>query len=175
MDDKNIWDFLYKELAKTNTVLKVYDKIFRNIEIKNNRYNQFFGLILDIFTRYICLTLAVFFDLRNDSWSLYKFPSIKKEDVDLIKTKASHFLGLRHQQFAHLSKQIIHKSNFTYLTLKGVEEVKTTIDGIRKILDQVSNLNNWKESYFLDWPDISYDFDCLIDDLKNKVKLYGEK
>jgi len=175
MDDKNIWAFLYKELAKMSTAIKAYDKIFRNIEIKKNRYNQFFSLILDIFTRYICLTLAIFFDQRNDSWSLYKFPSIKKEEVDLIKTKASHFLELRHLQFAHLAKQITHLSNFTYLTLNGVEKIGAIIGDIRKILDQVSNLNNWKESYFLDRQDINYSLDCLIDDLKNKVKLYGKE
>lgn len=34
MDDKNIWSFLYKELAKMNTVLESYDKVFKKINIK---------------------------------------------------------------------------------------------------------------------------------------------
>ncbi|MBU4369817.1 hypothetical protein KKG58_03605 [Patescibacteria group bacterium] len=161
-----IWHFFNRELAKLNDVLKVYDALFKNINIKNNRYNQLFQLILDSFTRYICFTLGVFFDRRKDSWSLYKFKSLKQARIDDIKNKARPFLQLRHTKFAHRSKNIISSNSFNFLTKMGVREVKNLVKEIENLLLEISGKEKLGESYFLEWGGAKRSLKSFVNDIK---------
>lgn len=159
-----IWCFFCKELAKLNNILYAYDKIFSNIEIRKNRYNQFFQLILDSLTRNIAVTLDLFFQKRKNVWSLYKFDKISKIAINKIKKKAMPYIQLRHNKFAHLPDGKVYEDNFDFFTLKGIKEVKEIINMITEMLTKI----NTKEQYFFEWGRINDSIDRFFDDLGQK-------
>ena len=159
-----IWNYLFKELAKINTLCKVYDKIFAEIEIKNNRYNVIFQIILDSLTRNIVVSLANFFNKRKDNWSLYDFNKIKNSEIDTLKRKAMPILSLRYNRFAHLNKNLIHKNNFEFLSLKGIKDLLEINKSIKKLLEKV----NLKETYYSEFQGVRPSLENLLNDLNRE-------
>ena len=65
--EKENRDFLFKELAKGNEIIKAYQQILDNIFIHDNAYNPFFVLVLDSMTAKLILIISYIFDKNNDS------------------------------------------------------------------------------------------------------------
>ena len=119
-----IWEFLYREWSKLNDIVDAYNKIFKNININNDRYNQALGLIIDTFKVRILASLDLFFQKRKDVWSLYEIKKIPKNKIDGIRKQAEEFLIIKNNKTTHLSKKYNHKSNFEYFTRSGIEKIK---------------------------------------------------
>ncbi len=115
-EKEKIYHFLYREWLKLHDQLYAYDKFFQNIEIKSNRYNFGFQLILDNLTRSIAITIDLFFQKRKDCWSLYAIDleGARKIDIDNAKKEMKFCVILRNQHIGHLSKNIIQEDNYRF-------------------------------------------------------------
>lgn len=159
------WHFLNKELARIKVTADSYNRLFDSIEVGDNRYNQILQLVLDGFSRAMSTGIAIYFDKRRDSWSLYKFLELEVNEIDTIRDKAREIIDLRNSAYSHLSKNVKHVNNFSFLTEKGLKIINETIEGIYILLHEISKANNYKESYALDWIGIGTSLDCLLEDL----------
>lgn len=163
-----MWRFFYREWAKLNDVVRAYDKFAINIEINHNKYSEIFSLILDSFTRYIIVTLDLFFQRRKNVQSLYKFNALANEDVNEIRNKANKFIILRNNKIGHLSKNFEHKNNFEYLSKKGIDEVRDILRDIDLLLRKVISNNSYTDG----WVGIKNSLECLFEDLNKLEKLW---
>ncbi len=166
-EEHKIWGFLYRELAKLNVILDCYDKLFNNIEQKNNRYNAIFQLILDSFSSYTFVTIGKFFDNTKGAWSLYRFKLLDRAKIDKAKELAQEFIDFRHNRAAHFSKSIAHKNNFIFLSGTGVKKVRNVVEEINKLMNDINTAYKYDEAYVLDWIGADSSIDNMLDDLKN--------
>jgi hypothetical protein len=160
-----IWHFLSKELSKLYDIVDCYDKIYLNIGVKNNKYNLFFQLILDGFTRNIAITLDILFQKRKGVWSLYGFDEFKSE-IDLIRKRANYYLMLRNNKFGHLSQNFIHSGNFYFFNKAAIDEIREIINDVAGLLAKISKSKGKNESYAMGFIGLDSSIDVLFRDLK---------
>jgi len=168
MNKKDAWAFLCKEIARIKVTADAYSKLFEVIEAQEDSFNHAIQLVLDGWSRSLSTGLALFFDHRNDTWSLYRFKELDNSDLDNIKKVGAEIIELRMNNYAHLSKYIHHKNNFAILTGKGISIINNTILEIHKQLSIVSQKNDYNSQYVLDWVGISSSVDLLVEYLSKE-------
>lgn len=169
MDNKHEhqhWGFLYRKLGKLKEVTKTYNVLIEHIELKNNRYNPLFQLILDSFTHYICNDIYKFFDKSKKAYSLFKYNTLDRKELDRIKSKYDQYIHLRNNITAHLSGDIVHTNNFIFLSKNGIIEINNAIDEIEKLLVEINIKGEYNEGYVLEWIGLDTSLTNFIYDLK---------
>ena len=133
---EDTWHFLYKEWSKLHDLLYAYDKIYRNIEIKENRYNGGFQLLLDSLTRSIALNVDIFFQKRKDCWSLYTLDenNQQKEKINKIRKEAEFCIILRNEHIGHLPKNIVQAGPLRFFNQAAIEKIKEIHETINDVL-----------------------------------------
>lgn len=106
--EKENRDFLFKELAKGNEIIKAYQQILDNISIHGNAYNPFFVLVLDSMTAKLILIISYVFDKNNDSINLKNnmVKSTKNTSwIENLKEEYKDLITFRNKAVGHLNKK----------------------------------------------------------------------
>lgn len=165
---EEIWHFLYKEWSKLHDLIYAYNKIARNAEIKENRYNAAFQLLMDSLTRSIAITIDLFFQNSKRYWSLYSldYESKLKKDIDKVKKEAEFCIILRSNNFAHLPKEVEQKGNFRFFNFVAIDKLKDILNNINDILITIGRNDGRDESYTEGFIGVQDEVGLLIEDLK---------
>ncbi len=166
-EQREVWDFLNKELAKLKVSIQVYHKTFDNININNDAYNLVFQLFLDGLTKQLSIGLSVFFDRTRTAWSLYRLPGANRSKIEQLRSLAQEIIDLRDERLAHLSRNISHKDNFVLLTATGLQIVKNSVAEVHSMLSQIAKSNSINESWALDWVGVESSAEILIEHLRD--------
>ncbi|HSX41980.1 MAG TPA: hypothetical protein VLE93_01370 [Candidatus Saccharimonadales bacterium] len=164
--EHQLWGHLNRELAKLYEICEVYEKLFQVIEQKNNRYNPAFQLFLDNMTAYIYMSVARFFDGRDDSWSLYSYELLDKTMIDNLKKRHKPIIKERHKFYAHLSRELTHAS-YRFLSSKGIEQIRRLLDALKELLIEINVKYKYSEEYAMTWIGLQGSIDNMLYDLKN--------
>lgn len=163
--EKSAWIYMNRELAKLNVITECYNKIFDNIEINENAYNQFLQLVLDSFSSQLVTGLTRFFDKRKDSWSLYKL-GLENNRVKQIELRAQDLISLRHKQVAHFANGYELKSNYLLLSDNGSMLAKEVINEVHELLSEVGREKYAGSVYALTWAGVENSLDVLVENLE---------
>lgn len=165
---KEIWHFLYREWSKLHDLIYAYDKIARNAEVKGNRYNAGFQLLMDSLTRNIAITIDLFFQNPKRYWSLYSldYESKLKKEINKVKKEAEFCIMLRSNNFAHLPKEAEQKGNFRFFNFATIDKLKNILNNINDILLTIGRNDGRDESYTEGFIGVQEEISLLIEDLK---------
>lgn len=166
-EQKDVWDFLNKELAKLRVSISVYNKIFENVNINDNAYNQAFQLLLDGLTRQIAVGFYTFFDRTKRAWSLYRLPTASRSKIDELRSEAQDIIDLRSDRLAHLSRSAIHKDNFVFISDKGLKIIEVSISKIHSMLSDIAKNSSINEVWALDWVGVESSVEILFEHLED--------
>jgi hypothetical protein len=164
---EDMWHFLYKEWSKLYDLLYAYDKIFKNIEIKDNRYNEGFQLLLDSLTRSMALNVDIFFQQGKRYWSLYTLDENgeQKEEINKIRKEAEFCIILRNENLGHLPKNVIQSGNFRFFNQAAIKKIKEIYYSINDILLAIGRAEGKNESYTEGFIGIQEGINLIMDDL----------
>lgn len=176
MNQKDIWQYLIKDLGKVKELLDMSEKLLEKLNAKNGRYFQSFVVIMDSLTTNIFITLARFFETDSKSWSLYSF-GLKKDIIKKAAKEAESLIQERHIKIAHLDRGESHVHHFRYLDPVGIKKTREIVKSIASILEIIRLRICPKEVYVLGWLDIENSLDNMLEDLLSydHMKAWEEK
>lgn len=162
------WRHLYQEWSKIYDLIYAYDRILKAIEIKNNRYNSGFQLLLDSIVRNIVVTVDLFFQNEKKYWSLYSLDKKRKfkEKINKIKKELGFCIKLRNEHFSHLPQNIEQKGNYMFLNEVAVKKIEKCCEDINDVLISIGRSEGKDESYAMGFIGVKEEIDLIISDLE---------